>query len=491
MIVPFAPLPQYFKDYLNEDTLGKIENNFIVNIKHGGYTPVQTRTKIDLAPEVENDFKTVAIYTVFLKGIDELVNGMTSKSYFIDNYYSKAPAIQLHFTEYDIFSFNLKSYNQPSFVKYTPFMGQPTIVNLINQCINIIGDEPLTMHLTEVSDLINETYKSPYENVNQMVKNIVFGWLGNKNATWTPPKTVTKKVTKFTKKTTKQTEESEKSKEEIEEEEIKPDVPDPEFQKIISIWVDLWWDMAKKSNIKGYGGKIPGVVVASSEKNKTASGFFDPLKNNIFINTLFWSKRDRNNLLKAIKKNNYEILSAELKNNKVWNEFFAYQFPCATIPHELEHSRRDSSHLQGTHDSIYKSLFPGDVDKERTFDQGANAIYEKLLAQGFMIEFLNRVNNGNFNLTTKKIIKKTKQTKKTRTSPKSKTRDNQVGVIYEQIKDWKNASYKRGNRSYHGKIMKHLPNQKKVVLKLFAPKGSIGQTFTIPYSDILRQQPSN
>ena len=65
-----------------------------------------------------------------------------------------------------------------------------------------------------------------------------------------------------------------------------------------------------------------------------------------------------------------------------------------------------------------------------------------------------------------------------------------VGVTFDEIKDWKNVSYMQGNRKYHGEIIVHKPSQNKVVLKLFAPKPSIGKTFTIPYTRILRKQPT-
>lgn len=66
--VPLTPLAQYFRQYLNlTDVDLLISHNLIVNITHGGYIPVQTRTKITIVPEIAHEFEQmIRGYSIYI-----------------------------------------------------------------------------------------------------------------------------------------------------------------------------------------------------------------------------------------------------------------------------------------------------------------------------------------------------------------------------------------------------------------------------------------
>ena len=98
--VPFAPLIGYFKGIITERASDAIDRNVILNITHGGYTPVQTRTRINLAPEVEKDFKKAAIYAVFVAMLSQVSSGHSL--YALDHINSSSDPRQLVFSEYNV-----------------------------------------------------------------------------------------------------------------------------------------------------------------------------------------------------------------------------------------------------------------------------------------------------------------------------------------------------------------------------------------------------
>jgi hypothetical protein len=188
-----------------------------------------------------------------------------------------------------------------------------------------------------------------------------------------------------------------------------PDIPDNDFQIIIQIWVDIFWNIAKETDIVGpYKKPPPEVNVAYSVKNKSAAGIYYTKEHTILINTFGWFTDEytgninnynmdvptntRKKLLDQFLTFNPEIFltlaSTDVsQQNTIWHDFFGFYFPSSTIIHELEHARRNTGH-SSAHDSIYTTLFPGDTEQQRTFEQSANAIYEKVLSGGFAARFM-------------------------------------------------------------------------------------------------------
>lgn len=403
--IPFSPLKGYFKNFLSERSLEQIDRNFILNITHGGYTPVQTRTRVNLAPEVEKDFITMARYSVFIKMVREISEG--HKLYALDHVESQADPRQLRFTIYNVTE---NKQDEDFYLKYVKFYDQPCIAELINGCI---ADVKLITDINARTEFLAKTYKTPFPLINQRVIQIVNTWFRYKKMSATPGKVKPespKKAAKYSKLTIPKLKEILKERKlkvsgtkpelikrleendgvDDEEDDKSEEVPDEEFTEIISAWITVYWKLAIEQKIKGFAGIAPVCRVVYSEKEQGSLGYFDPRSRKITINTYTWKKEDRDDILKVLKRKNIEDFnSGVLKKNKAWERFFSYSFPSSTIVHELEHARRNNSHATGPgHDAIYGQLFPGDTVASRTFNECANAAFEKVLALDFYGKFL-------------------------------------------------------------------------------------------------------
>ena len=417
--VPFAPLGGYFKGILSDRVIDVISRNLILNITHGGYTPVQTRTRINLAPEVEKDFRKAAIYAVFVTMVRELAQN--ERLYALDHINSVGDPRQLKFTSYKLDNSMMSYAEEPNYLKYVSFYDQPTLADLINMCITTLGKNVLDMKAR--TELVKEKYNSPYPFINDRILTIVNRWFQAKKFIDTPgkgskPKSPRKptKVRKpdggYGKMTIPGLKELLKAKklkvggnkpdlikrleeydathgEMADDEDDDSDVPDPEFTNVINTWVKIYWQLASAAKIKGFVGAAPQCKAVKSEKDQSVGGYFTPGIKTITINTVTWTEKDRVQILSVLKKKNIEdFTSGVLKNNKAWERWFSYSIPSSTLPHELEHARRGTDHDAGGHDSSFVTLFPGDSPHTRTFNECANLAFEKALAAGFYEKFL-------------------------------------------------------------------------------------------------------
>lgn len=371
--IPFSPIAVYFKDILSPAMITAISNNFIINITHGGYTPVQTRTRINMPLSVMHDFKKVAIYTAFIYSLETAAANYYSA--LLDHTFSSADIFQLRFNvgpnTSDTLPDNevLLRTTDSDFLKYTSFFGQPSITRLINMCIDNLGYEALKPEVRRV--YIRASYKSPNQLVNDNVYVMVDRWFSYKK--------VTKEKVKIVK---------------VAEEEDIPDIPDPEITRIVECWLRAFWGIAVEQKINGFG-KIPSIKAAISYKDKDKAGFYRPADNSITINCYSWTKKTRKEIIDVLDTKNTDEIETKLKKNDIWDSFFAYRFPSSVLAHELEHARRSTSHSgAGGHDSFSGSLFPGEIPMTRTFDQTANAVFQKVLANGFYFEFFKNLNRA-------------------------------------------------------------------------------------------------
>lgn len=415
--IPFAPLASYFKEYLMQRVIDVIDRNFVVNITHGGYTPVQTRTRINIPKAIQADFIKVAAYTVFITMVRELSQG--HRKYALDHIDATGNANQLYFTNYTIFMIPgvVSGYDESSYLKYTVFYDQPSIAALINSCIDMMGSETYEERKTQINMVLNQ-WKSPYDNINKMVREIAIMWLKPKNTKHKPPPEEKGKV-----KT------KEKGKIIWVDPDTVPDEPDPQVEPIIKAWINTFWSLAiedvygfrnnmpaqnigimktllQNMGLSTQGGKkelearlgnkirgrpFPAIVVVNSVKNQSLAGWYSSSDHTITINTESWDEYDRKEILAVLRNKNLKVedIETKLKNNKTWDNNFGYRFPSAVLPHELEHARRTQNHNASGHGGTKEKLFEGSDVKQLTFDQTGNAVFQHILGKGFYQEFFN------------------------------------------------------------------------------------------------------
>ncbi len=359
--IPFAPLEGYVKKIIAKEDIS-LNENIIINITHGGYTPVQTRTKIRLEKDAKKDFFMIILYCLFVN----LIKNDSSRPY-LDHYFSYADTSQLRFTQKKPINEKtpLIELHSSDIVKYTKFYDWPTLADLLNECIKVMGDRKYVDAKKDI-ELILTKYSSEYIQVDVYIHDICVGWLENKNFTSTPKSDVSanKKIDEIT-------------------------VDNPDFQFLLEIWIKVWWNLANKLKIKGYDAKMP--KIRSVKSNKHAYGWYQKINHEVVINTSLFNEKDSKNIIPLIKANKLDVLQSDMLKNKVWVTYFSYGFPASTLPHELEHARRKDDHELGFHSGLNEKLWAGDVADYRTYDQVTNAIYQRLLSEGlyekFLIEF--------------------------------------------------------------------------------------------------------
>ena len=176
--VPFAPLPPYVKERLLAASYGFHNENLVVNITHGGYTPVQTRTKVRLAPEAQEEFELVALYLGFLGVLRRVAGGQNTS--LLDHIDSKQDAEQLRFTMYPALR-TPRGSRESNLLKYTSFEGQPTLIELLNACIDVLNGRSYEEAKADIEAALENRFKTAYPKTDELVREVARIWLRPKN----------------------------------------------------------------------------------------------------------------------------------------------------------------------------------------------------------------------------------------------------------------------------------------------------------------------
>jgi hypothetical protein len=368
--IPFAPLETLFDRFFGDQYKNLYLNtNLIVDLP-GGYTPSQSRSKIRIDPEVEKNLETVALYCAFYAALHKTNTGFLS---IVDHMLSTGSAAQLYFSAYFMKSPD-KIRDASPYAKYVKFMGKPALYELINTCITQMRDERYEKVEPKIKRVLNG-YDTGFPVINKEMKDITIKWLIPKNQTGIA-------------KPAKQAKSKSSSLSKIQTGAETPIKRDP-LELLVEKWIRAFWITARKAKVNGFERDVPRVVVGVSEELSHISGRYLQEKHMILINATTWTREDAQLIRSTLEKKDLAIINRDLKKCTVWQKFFAYSFPATTIPHEIEHARRNANHdSSGGHDSLNNiSLFPGDPPSTRTFDEGVNAIYQYVLANGMYREF--------------------------------------------------------------------------------------------------------
>ena len=105
------------------------------------------------------------------------------------------------------------------------------------------------------------------------------------------------------------------------------------------------------------------------------AGCYWPSTHTITINSQFLTNSDK--FIESIKTKNI----INVKNSSIFEQYFMMSMPSSTLIHEIEHARRNSSHIDaGSHDTIYET-YPDIPTKLYTFDESANQTYEIIMRE--------------------------------------------------------------------------------------------------------------
>lgn len=372
--IPFSPLDRYYSDYA-EDVQIEVSHGIIINIRHGGYTPVQTRTRVNMPPEEKKKFEQILDFVVFVTLLQNIKNDLNRWNWIYDNINSRGSATQL-------MKIVRSRIEYPASNAYGYFMrtnfdrwekdlsSEKTMAWYTNKLIEEVkSDDPTDPPVEKrIRNKINSFDLSPFPIVQKLAKDVLWKWISVKNKG------------------------QKKSGEKIEHRDVKPDEPDKELDAYFRLWLETYQDVAIKSDIKGWTkDTIKKILVTKSDENEFIfSGQYRRTGKIIEINTYTIEKTDRaafKNFIKSVKSaSDFN----DLKGNSVWDDYFRYKFPCSTLPHEAEHARRAQNHDFSSHKPTHDALWKNDVPHERTFDQSANDVFGRVLAEGFYEELFKR-----------------------------------------------------------------------------------------------------
>lgn len=338
--VPFAPLYEYFddKNVIPSYLLSSIGSDCVLNIKHGIFTPVQTRGSLNISPENLTLLKNFLIDSVYLYMLNYLIDN-TMVKYFdeiISNFTSEASLNQLLFS---LYLDPLKSDSIKIFMTNYSYNNQPSFGQLVNECNNIMEN-----HRFEVVNKKIVTYLKSKTNLNLLIQ-VVLKWLSNKNRI---------KNTQTPTKDEKQTKQVNKNKAYLE--------------RIFNKFINLYWTTGASLNIPGFNQKIPTCQVLPIDPSTVA--YYLPNNHSLTLNLNWMENSD--DFIRIFNSKNLLALS----RSDIFKQFLGLSLPSSTLIHELEHARRESTHDQaGSHDSIMES-FPGESPKIYEFDESANKVYD-------------------------------------------------------------------------------------------------------------------
>jgi hypothetical protein len=387
--IPFAPLEKYYATKFDSDIQENMQSNVIINIRQGGYTPVQTRTRINMPKEVKEQFEKVLVYAAFVKTMSIVINNPL-KQYWYPNYESHTAASQLKtynriYPSYSIsrasntlmeVNFDLFEVNKYSYGNNLNFY--------TNQLIDFVGNEDPTKIAGKIEQHVKSFNLSRYPEVENLGAQLLKGWIKSKN----------KNISKAIKDEKKKQEKIKKGEKLTEEEEESGKVEDDKIMTpYVKIFVDIFVDKAIKSEINGWNDKslnlnLTSAVIDTTAHQKNSLGYFDHGTKSLHINTYRWDKKDSVNIVNTIKKvkNGEDLSQITSSQSEKWYEYFSLIYPSTTVIHELEHARRGIAHSGNAHGPLKISLWDGDISRERTFDQCANDVFSHVIGKKFYDE---------------------------------------------------------------------------------------------------------
>ena len=348
--VPFASLHNYFSDknVIQQFVLDGLEYNSVLNIKHGLFTPVQTRSKLNISPKnfkLLTDFLYNSLYLQKLHYITHTRREEKAFNEIIPNFTSETSLDQILFTRnVKINQYEVETLDR--FMIYYSFEGNPSIESLINKSYYIMEEKGFK----DNPDLKKKVEKMLVNTTRiKSCREAVILWLSTKN--------------------------NQKEGEQILEKKDKTTFLNNEImlKKVFTIFMKLYWQGGADLDIKGFKQSIPKIKI--EKISDLIAGCYEPFIHTITINSQFLKNSDK--FIESIKTKNI----INVKNSSIFQKYFMMSMPASTLIHEIEHARRNSSHTDaGVHDTIYET-YPDIPTKLYTFDESANQTYEIIMRE--------------------------------------------------------------------------------------------------------------
>lgn len=371
--VPFLSLYDYFlpKGIISEELLKVISTNYVLNIRHGSYTPVQSRTSMNINDDLKDELTYFLLDSIYYAALIKYNNETDEKELdtYIHNTTSISSADQLTFNELDISIDNFPRMKKLNvfILNYIPTNQEYSLAHIINQMIKIMQDD---IFGNKQYIIINNLYDYT-EDYN--IQQSVIKWLSNKNLSLTG-EAKEKRKTALEKR--------------IEEGKIyNLDILTYFTQK----FVDTYWIIGTEGEESGQllGTKFrlfkEPPIVEFKYNDDDRRGSYSPASHSITLNAMnlfpsYFDLNDFQNKLLNINEENIMVLN----DIKEYKNLFGFKYPASTLIHELEHAWRNSYHSnhKGSHDSIELSIRNQET-KTYPFNEAANEVFMWILQNNF------------------------------------------------------------------------------------------------------------
>ena len=364
--VPFMPLYEYVLNQVPElpaYLLPELRYNLVINIAHGAYTPVQTRAKINVAVDVKIRFRKFLLNAVYLLLLNKCSNSVTEeeKNYYMRNYTSDSYLSQV-VSRYDQeMPLNLMK-TLTDFVLNYPYPGTRTSLNnSLTRAYWTMSSFKWENLFPEQTDKIKEQFPNP------LLRALGVGWLSTKNRGPRP---------------------RERTKEETEALNMQEHLREPEreeaiqkLERVLNVFVTEFFKLGATLQIQGFEKTRSPPAVVLAHLDGGLLGLYTTLNNTITLQKRNFVTSEVLQFLEFCKTNTKNYWTPIL-NNDVYKICFENvgNSNNPTLIHELEHFRRRSSHLTFSNPhGPTTQIFSADDQESYEFEQGAKAVYNKIL----------------------------------------------------------------------------------------------------------------
>lgn len=358
--VPFSPMDI-------SDTCGD-ETGLVINIKQG-YTPVHSRTKINIPDPIKQSYQKALMTGVFYRAANFYhTHGL------IHNAKSKNDPAQLKFTEIVHYFYN----NESDVFYYYPITDDgKSFVKLINEAIDT-GVNAIQQGKTP-EEAMDASFENPIniqnENVLGLVSMILSDWFGPKK--YLKEKVGVAGVPEFgggEKKSGK--------------------LLVVVLEGLMDFMIKRYYKIAKELRCVGFDREPPKFEYSNES---TILGLYEPKSHTLKFNVDSFQISDINSfLLDCCELNQVQLLQKQ-KNNPFFNTTFEETSVTSTFPHELEHARVGHDHnsqAHSPHGILRVKLFEGESIHTYTFSERTNHVYNIIKRNGFwkdVVEFMKGV----------------------------------------------------------------------------------------------------
>ena len=358
--VPFFTLSQYLSNanLIPSYLIYHITFNLVINIKHGVYTPVQTRAKINLPPENAAKLSKFLLSNVYLLIVDYLTKERNDE---------KCNMYLRYFSSHSDLA-QLLPLNAP----YKDFSELTTIDDfMLHYKLPENNDESfMTLMIKSRTLLGKDSYSTTTLNIRESIKNlsvipevasVLTKWLVKKSPPPSRPALENKKTIQVFKKTRRQYFDALK-----------------ELTHIINVFTQQFWAIGKEVKVYNLLNKAPTVEFQDLE-DQFLKGYYARNTHSIVLDFSVFSEQE------VIAFNDFFVRSTEttteglISKNSVFVNLIENELMTRTLIHELEHARRQEVCENGGHGKV-KKVFETDVGKLYEFNQSANAMYTAILA---------------------------------------------------------------------------------------------------------------